>query len=98
MRLYLALQNDTIKSALFTGDFNEIPAPLARFEAALKWGRAERGELERIAAGCFPTGTGLGVEVDILLSAILEAAEKALAREVVAPDRTGSCYFPEGNR
>jgi lipoate-protein ligase A len=98
VRLYLALQGDTIKSALFTGDFNEIPPPLAHFEAALKWARADRGELERIAAACFGDGTGLGVAPEVLIAGIVDAAEKAAVREVVAPDRTGSCYFPEETR
>jgi lipoate-protein ligase A len=98
LRLYLALQGTTIKSALFTGDFNEIPGALTRFESALKWARAEPAELGRIAAACFPEGTGLGVEAETLTMAILQAAEKAGPREVAAPSRTGSCYFPEEER
>ncbi len=97
LRLYLAIQGDSIKSALFTGDFNEIPEPVARFESALKWARAERRELERIAAVCFAAGTGLGVEAESLVGAVLSAAGQAAVREVAAPQRTGSCYFPEVN-
>jgi lipoate-protein ligase A len=95
VRLYLALQGDTIKSALFTGDFNDIPPQVTRFEGALKWARAESAELERIAAACFSEGTGLGVEAEVLTSAVLEAADKAATREIAAPQRSGSCYFPE---
>lgn len=96
IRLYLALQGDTIKSALFTGDFNEIPQPLANFEAGLKWARAERNEVARIAARCFAEGTGLGVDAEMLTAAVLEAADRAAVRELAAPNRPGSCYFPEG--
>jgi lipoate-protein ligase A len=99
VRLYLALQGDTIKSALFTGDFNEIPEPLSRFEERLKWARLERGSLERLAVATCPDGTGLGVEADVLVDAVLQAGERAATRvgtgEVAAPDRPGSCYFPE---
>jgi len=95
VRLYLALQGDTIKSALFTGDFNDIPPPVTRFEGALKWARADSAELERLAASCFADGTGLGVGAEVLTAAVLEAAGKAAVREMAAPNRTGSCYFPE---
>jgi len=36
VRCYLALHGPTIKSTLFTGDFNAVPEPLARFEASLR--------------------------------------------------------------
>ena len=48
VRLYLAAQGRTIKSALFAGDYNEVPAPLARLEAALRWSRLEDAELRRV--------------------------------------------------
>jgi hypothetical protein len=98
LRLYVALQGDIIKSALFTGDFNQMPEPISRFESALKWARAEAGELERIAAGCFPNGTGLEVEAEVLTAAILDAAAKSADHRLAAPDRSGSCYFPEEKR
>lgn len=96
VRCYLALQGDTIKSALFAGDFNEIPVPLARFESGLKWARLDRARLERLAAETCPAGTDLGVEPGELVDAVLAAGERAQVREVAAPDRLGSCYFPEG--
>lgn len=97
VRCYLALQGDTIKSALFAGDFNEIPEPLARFESGLKWSRLDRARLERLAAQACPEprGTGLGVAPGELVDAVLRAGERALVREIAAPPRLGSCYFPE---
>jgi hypothetical protein len=38
------------------------------------------------------------VAPEVLIAGIVDAAEKAAVREVVAPDRTGSCYFPEETR
>lgn len=100
LRCYLALHGPTIKSALFAGDFNEVPAPLARFEAALRWARLEEAELSRLAAATCPEGTGLGVPVSALVAALLEAGARATERTAVAaaaaPVRPeGSCYFPE---
>ncbi len=95
VRLYVALQGDTIKSALFTGDFNEIPEPLKRFESALKWARLDEPLVARLASETCPDGTGLGVEPAVLISAVLEAGAKAERRETAAPMRDGSCYFPE---
>ena len=97
VRCYVALNGDTIKSALFTGDFNELPAPLVRIEEALRWKRLERTEL--VAAGVRAAGhdTGLGVPAEVLVDAVLDAGARALAaREArAAPLRDGSCYFPE---
>lgn len=99
MRLYLAMQGDVIKSALVTGDLNQIPEPVARFEAALKWSRAERGAVERVCAQTCPEGTGIeGLEPEALVGAVLEAADQAVVRDRAAPDRTGSCYFPESDQ
>jgi lipoate-protein ligase A len=99
MRLYLALQGDVIKSALVTGDLNEIPEPVVRFEAALKWSRADRQAVERVCAQTCSEGTGMeGVEPADLVGAVLEAADKAAVRDLAAPDRKGSCYFPESDQ
>ena len=95
VRCYLALHGPTIKSALFTGDFNTVPEPLARFEASLRWARLEAATLERLAARSCPDGTGLGVPPSELVKAVLAAGERAAAP--AAPVRpSGSCYFPEG--
>jgi lipoate-protein ligase A len=101
LRCYLALHGPTIKSALFAGDFNEVPAPLARFEAALRWARLDEGELSRLAAQSCPDGTGLGVPAATLVGAVLDAGARAAERaeQVAAPVRPqGSCYFPPGDR
>jgi lipoate---protein ligase len=94
VRCYLALCGPTIKSALFAGDFNAVPEPLARFEASLRWARLEEATLERLAATTCPDGTGLGVPPSALVRAVLEAGERAVTP--AAPVRpSGSCYFPE---
>jgi lipoate-protein ligase A len=94
VRCYLALHGPTIKSALFTGDFNAVPEPLARFEASLRWARLEEASLEKLAAASCPDGTGLGVPPSELVRAVLAAGERAVAP--AAPVRpSGSCYFPE---
>jgi lipoate-protein ligase A len=100
VRCYLALHGPTIKSALFTGDFNTVPEPLARFEASLRWARLEEATLERLAAAACPDGTGLGVPPSELVKAVLTAAERAAQHSgtaaAAAPVRpSGSCYFPE---
>jgi lipoate-protein ligase A len=99
VRCYLALHGPTIKSALFTGDFNTVPEPLARFEASLRWARLEEATLEKLAAISCPDGTGLGVPPSELVKAVLAAGDRAvLASEqmAAAPVRpSGSCYFPE---
>ena len=94
VRCYLAMHGPTIKSALFTGDFNAVPEPLARFEESLRWARLEEATLERLAARSCPDGTGLGVPPSDLVRAVLEAGERAAAP--AAPVRpSGSCYFPD---
>jgi lipoate-protein ligase A len=94
VRCYLALHGPTIKSALFTGDFNAVPEPLARFEASLRWARLEEATLGKLAASTCPDGTGLGVPPSELVKAVLAAGERAVAP--AAPVRpSGSCYFPE---
>jgi hypothetical protein len=93
------LQGDVIKSALVTGDLNDLPEPVARFEAALKWSRVERGAVERLWAQTCPEGTGIeGLEPEALVGAVLEAADQAVVRDRAAPDRQGSCYFPESDQ
>ncbi len=95
VRLYLALSGDVVKSALFAGDFNEIPAPLAAFEAGLKWQRLDAATLTGLAAASCPDGTGLDVPASAIVDLVLEAGERALTRDRAVPARDGSCYFPE---
>jgi lipoate-protein ligase A len=95
VRVYVALQGDTIKSAMFTGDFNEMPAPLAEYESVLKWARADSAALAVLARRTCGNETGLGVPPEQLADAVWEAAEQAMKHGVAAPLIEGSCYFPE---
>ncbi|MEK7425080.1 MAG: hypothetical protein AAB131_14715 [Actinomycetota bacterium] len=93
--MYVALQGDTIKSAMFTGDFNEMPAPLAEYESALKWARADPDALTALARRSCGDDTGLGVPPEQLADAVWQAAAQAMEHGVAAPLIEGSCYFPE---
>lgn len=94
VRLYLALQGTTIKSALFTGDFNELPPALARFEEAVRW-KALDGDVLAAAARAAGVDQDLGLPAYELAAAVLDAGERAADRAGAAPLRLGSCYFPE---
>ena len=95
LRVYLSLAGSTIKSAMIVGDFNEFPAELARFETALKWSRLDRKELRRLAARTVASGSS-GLPPDALVEAVMQAGERARARQASFPARQeGSCYFPE---
>ncbi|HLI45415.1 MAG TPA: lipoate--protein ligase family protein [Acidimicrobiales bacterium] len=96
VRVYLSLQGETIKSVLFTGDLNDLPPALVRLEAALTWKRLEPRTLSRLVASCLDGETeSAGLDPAALVDALIEAASRAAAREVAAPNRVGSCYFPE---
>jgi lipoate-protein ligase A len=94
VRLYLALNGATIKSALFTGDFNELPPALARFEEALRWKALDAADVAR-AARTAQVDDELGLSTDELVTVVLDAGDRAAGRQVAAPARLGSCYFPE---
>lgn len=95
IRAYLSLQGNTIKSVLFAGDVNTIPAPVTDFESRLKWSRLSEESVVGAAQTAFSEGTGLDIEPNDLVAAVLEAGNRALGREIVAPHRLGSCYFPD---
>jgi lipoate---protein ligase len=95
VRCYLSLHGTTIKSALFAGDFNQAPESLVRLEAALRWTRLDRGELDRLASRACPAGTIMGVPLATLVGAVMQAGERALANTAVPVRSEGSCYFPE---
>lgn len=97
IRVYLSMNGDTIKSALFTGDFNTLPEPLAALEAALKWNRADKAELLRVAEATCGSDSGLGVSNAQVIDAVIEAVDQVAVRTMAAPDIEGSCYFPEGS-
>ena len=92
----LSLQGDVIKSALVGGDFNVMPPELIAVEKALRWQRTDTQillpRLEKALGG-----SDL-VSPDSMLGAILDAAAGARRVESGAPERTGSCYFPEVSR
>jgi lipoate-protein ligase A len=94
VRLYLALTGGTVKSALFTGDFNELPRELSRFEESLRWKALDAAVVGRVASATDAAGA-LGLPTDVLVEAVIGAGERAAAREVATPLRAGSCYFPE---
>jgi lipoate---protein ligase len=96
VRLYLAAQGRTIKSALFAGDYNAVPEPLARLESALRWSRIDEADVRRVVVRACNGDTGLGVPAETLADAVLRAGRRALARAGAEPVRAaGSCYFPE---
>ena len=95
VRLYLTLSGFTIKSALFTGDFNDLPVPLVAFEESLRWKSLDPEKLRSLARLTAGEST-LGVTPEKLADLVLEAAGRAQARAGAAPVRPeGSCYFPE---
>lgn len=98
VRLYLALAGGTIKSALFTGDFNELPPALARFEEALRW-KALDAQTVFHAARTTGADADLDLSSDELVAVVLDAGSRAVERQVAAPPRpAGSCYFPDKER
>jgi lipoate-protein ligase A len=99
VRVYLAVQGTTIKSALFAGDYIEVPEPLARLESGLRWSRLDDADVRRVVARACDGDTGLGVPAETLAGAVLRAGRRALARAGAEPVRAaGSCYFPEVSR
>lgn len=97
VRLYLALNGDTIKSLLFTGDFNAVPAALVAIEEALRWKRLDRGVVEEVVTGCLAGSRDVG-RPEVVVDAILEAGSRLTQPPVAAPHRDGACYFPERDR
>jgi len=93
-RVYLALHGRTVKSVLFTGDFNSVPAPLVQIEEQLRWKRLDRGLVGEVVRRCLAGHSELG-DPEAVIAALSEAAERAAEPSESAPDRSGSCYFPE---
>jgi lipoate-protein ligase A len=94
VRVYLALAGETIKSALFTGDFSVVPAGLVAIEEGLRWKRLERATVSAVVGRCLVADDGLG-DPDRIVDAVLEAGRRAEQAPIAAPSRDGSCYFPE---
>jgi lipoate---protein ligase len=95
VRVHVALERQTIQSVLFTGDFNTLPPGLVQLEAALKWSAFEPERVRATVRQVVGLEDADGLEAELLAAAVVEAAERAGARSVAAPERQGSCYFPE---
>lgn len=93
-RLYLACAEQTIKSLLFTGDFNTVPPALIAIEEQLRWKRLERRTVADVVERCLADHPEVG-DPAAVVDAILEAGERVSAAPAAAPERAGSCYFPE---
>ena len=61
----------------------------------IKWTGATRDRLLAVASQTCGDDTGLGVPIEDVIDAVLEAADQVTARVTAAPDIEGSCYFPE---
>lgn len=94
VRVYVALHGQTIKSVLFTGDFNVVPPGLLALEEALRWKRMERTVLQQAVTVCLGAHPEIG-NPDVVVDALLETGFRSAPEAIVAPKRNGSCYFPE---
>ncbi len=95
VRIYVAVHGESIKSVLFAGDYNLVPAELPRLEAALKWCRADEATVVGETSRVFGDG-GLGAKPGAIAAAVWEATARALELQQTShPLRDGSCYFPE---
>jgi lipoate-protein ligase A len=96
LRIYVGVHGDVLKSVLVTGDFNILPAGVARLESALKWCRADP---ERIAAQTMEALAegDFGVSPAKIAETIWQAARDAfdLAGTSHPQPRGGACYFPD---
>lgn len=96
LRAYLAVTGDVLKSVVLTGDGSDLGPAFGRLEAALTWHPLEVEALAttiRTALAGDPAAAG--VEPTEVAEALVVAGRRAASRELAAPMRTGSCYFPE---
>lgn len=94
VRVYIALHGRTIKSVLFTGDFNVVPEPFRALEEALRWKSLEHSVVEHITREHLEGHPELG-DIEIMVDALLEVTTRLSEPVTAAPERNGSCYFPE---
>lgn len=96
LRFHVGVHGDTLKSLLITGDFNTMPASVARLEASLRWSPADPVRIRAACAQALADGE-LGVPADEVARAVWKAACRALDRNRHPhPLRVaGSCYFPD---
>jgi lipoate-protein ligase A len=96
LRAYLAVSGDVVKSVVFTGDGSELGPAFARLEAALTWQPLEeRAVAGAVRAALADDPSTEGLDPDAVAGVLVEAGRRAASRELAAPARTGSCYFPE---
>ncbi|MGD0982509.1 MAG: biotin/lipoate A/B protein ligase family protein [Acidimicrobiales bacterium] len=106
-RIYLATRGDLVKSVMFAGDFNELPAALVAMESGLRWRRLEHDAIRAVIARS-GAAEALGVAPELLAAAVMEAGRRATEQEEAevlrtADDRFSSepavvadpCSFPE---
>ncbi|MCP4201996.1 MAG: lipoate--protein ligase family protein [bacterium] len=96
LRVHVGIHGGALKSVLLTGDFNVLPAGVARLESALKWCRAERSAITEAVHQCLHM-TDLGAPPGEVAAAIWRAVSRGvrLNRRSHPVRPTGSCYFPE---
>lgn len=101
VRVHLAVQggeHKTVKSVMFSGDFNVAPSFLVRLESSLKWGRLERAALLAADPLGWDQAERAGFSKDALIEALQEAGGRARPNECATPSRSGACYLPEVTR
>ncbi|MEZ5116597.1 MAG: biotin/lipoate A/B protein ligase family protein [Candidatus Nanopelagicales bacterium] len=96
VRVFLAVRESLVKSALFTGDFTAPPPALTALEAALRWERLDRKHVTRAVVAVRERYDPAWDDDDVVVTALLTAGERARTHAAAHPARTGgSCYFPE---
>ncbi len=96
LRIHVGVHGGVLKSVLLAGDYNLLPAGIARLESALKWCRAEPRVIAEVSERCLDHE-----DLAIAPTKVAAAISKAVARAVRLGQRSyprreaGSCYFPE---
>jgi lipoate-protein ligase A len=77
-RIYLTTHGDLVKSALVTGDFNELDPAVVALESSLRWTRLDSAALAAVVARS-GAADALGVPPEQVAAAVLEAGRAATA-------------------
>jgi lipoate-protein ligase A len=75
-RIYLSTHGDMVKSAMVTGDFNELPAAVVAMEAGLRWRRLDGEVIAAVVAGS-GVADALGVPAERIVAAVRDAGREA---------------------
>ncbi len=98
VRVFVAAQGSLIKSVMFTGDFNTVPAGLSNLEAQLRWRHLDEPTVAGLVCAArrsHEDDLGWRRDADVV-AAVLGAGGRAADRASAQPVRpAGSCYFPE---